>query len=219
MEQETNYIVYKVVNTENGLVYIGATSDSIHQRKLDHTERANRGESGKFQEAISTYGAEAFKWEQVDTASSLDELAQMEQKYIYEFNSKEAGYNSSIGGDFKKTIYQYDLVNGSLVNTYNCLTDAGNAVNANKQSVSAACLSINHTYRGYYWSYQYSEPFKPNKDVRRKKVLQYSLKGMLLSKYISVAEASRQTGLSKTCISRACRGERGQSKGFIWKYN
>ena len=54
-----------------GEFYIGATTNSIEQRKLDHQERANRGESNKFHEAISTFGTEAFTWQQIDTANSI----------------------------------------------------------------------------------------------------------------------------------------------------
>ncbi|WP_394345717.1 hypothetical protein [Gelidibacter gilvus] len=39
-----------------------------------------------------------------------------------------------------------------------------------------------------------------------------------IAEYESVAEASRQTGISKSCISKVCRGERKQSGGYIWKY-
>ncbi|MHB1106989.1 MAG: GIY-YIG nuclease family protein [Lutibacter sp.] len=218
MKMSKNGIIYKVVNRENGQVYIGATTTSVRQRQLDHIERANRGEKGKFQQAISTYGTEAFIWEQIDTASSIDELASKEKQFILEYNAKENGYNSDVGSGFKKTIYQYNLVNGSLVNSYKCLTDAGYAVNSTKQNISSACLSVNCTYRGFYWSYNFTEPFKPNVDSRKKEVLQFSLEGYLVAKYVSVAEASRQTGLSKTCISRACRGERANSGGFVWRY-
>jgi hypothetical protein len=96
--EKYNYIIYKAQNIINNQVYIGATTNSVAQRKLDHLERANRGEEGKFQQAISTFGAGAFEWEQIDTATSIDELAQLEQKYVYEYNSKKEGYNSSIGG-------------------------------------------------------------------------------------------------------------------------
>ncbi|MFD0762725.1 NUMOD1 domain-containing DNA-binding protein [Lutibacter aestuarii] len=219
MQIENNYIIYKAQNLENGLVYIGATTNSVAQRKLDHLERANRGESGKFQEAISTYGVDAFEWEQIDTASSTDELAQKEKQYIDEFKAKEEGYNSDEGGGFKKTVYQYNLVDGYLKNTYSCLTDAANAVNANKQCISRTCLSVNKIFRGYYWSYDYKVPFSPTTDKRRKVVHQYLVGGEFTAEYNSVAEASKITGISKSCISRVCRGEREQSGGFLWKYN
>lgn len=217
--EKYNYVIYKAQNTINNQVYIGATTNSVAQRKLDHLERANRGEEGKFQQAISTFGAGAFEWEQIDTATSIDELAQLEQKYVYEYNSKKEGYNSSIGGDFKKTVYQYNLVDGNLINSYKCLTDAGNAVNATKQCISRACLSLNNIYKGYFWSYEFKEPFKPNEDNRKKEVLQYNLNGDLLNCFNSVADASKFSGISKTCISRVCRGEREQSGGYIWRYN
>ena len=71
---------------------------------------------------------------------------------------------------------------------------------------------------GYLWSYDHKEPFIIEPDNRKKQVIQYNLKGEELARYNSVAEASRETGLSKTCISRCCRGERRSSSGFIWKY-
>jgi hypothetical protein len=220
MKQEhNNYIIYKAQNTINNQVYIGATTNSLEQRAQDHIERANRGEEGKFQQAISTFSAGAFEWEQIDTADSVDELALKEKKYIYEFNAKENGYNSDEGGGFKKTVYQYNLDNGSLVQAYSSLTDAGDAINATKQSISRACLSVNNVYQGFYWSYEYNEPFEPNEDARKKEVLQFNLDGEILNNFNSVADASKQTGLSKTCISRVCRGEREQSGGYIWKYS
>jgi len=212
-----NYIIYKALNNVNNQVYIGATTNTLKQRTIDHIERANRGEEGKFQQAISTYGVNAFEWEQIDTASSIDELAQKEKQYILEYNAKENGYNSDEGGGFKKTVYQYNL-DGSLINSYCCLQDAGNAVNAMKQDISRASLSVNKLFKGFYWSYNFNEPFKPEPDTRKKEVLQYAVEGYLVANYVSVAEASRQTGLSKTCISRACRGERANSGGFIWRY-
>jgi len=219
MEKENNYIIYKAYNNEDGQVYVGATTSSVEKRKQDHIIKALNGEVTKFYEAISTYGADAFTWEQVDTASSIDELAYMEKQYIYEFKAKEEGYNSDEGGGFMKTVYQYNLSNGSLVNTYNCLTDAGNAVNATKQCISAACLSVNNTYRGFYWSYEYKVPFLPSTDKRRKEVLQYSIGGEFIAEYASVAEASKVSSVNQSGIAKVCRNERRQSGGFVWKYD
>jgi len=218
MEKINNYIVYKAQNEFTGDVYIGATTNSIHQRKLDHIERSNRGEFNKFHEAISTFGADAFLWEEIDTAESIDELAIKEKHYVLKYKAKVDGYNSDSGGGFKKTVYQYSIVDGRLVNTYNSLQNAGDAVNATKQEISRACLGVNNTYKNYYWSYIYKEPFEPNSDVRKKEVFQFSLDGNLLAKYNSASEASRQSGISKTCITRVCRGERTQTGGFNWEY-
>lgn len=199
--KKQNLILYKAENCKNGKVYVGSTKYSVEQRKLDHIERANRYEPNKFHEAISTYGAEAFKWEQIDTASSKDELALKEKQYILEFNSKENGYNSDSGGGFKKTVYQYRLKDGCLVSKYGSLAEAGQAINTTKQHISRACLSVNNTYGGFYWSYENKAPFKPNKDVRKKKVLFHNLKEQSVQQFNSVTEASKKTGISKSCIA------------------
>ncbi len=219
MEKESNYIIYKAENEINGWIYIGATSNSVHQRKLDHLERANRQEKGKFYEAISTYGKDVFSWEQVDTASTLDELAEKEKSYILKYNSQDNGYNSDSGGGLKKTVYQYNTSDGSLVNSYDCLQSAANAVNVYKTSISSACTGQSKTCKGYHWSYNFSEPFKLKKDLRKKQVVQYDLLGEQIAVYPSVAEASRQSGVSKSSISRVCRSENSSSGGFVWCYN
>lgn len=212
-------IIYTVKCEITGEFYVGATTDSIHQRKIDHQERAKRGDKHAFAQAIATYGVEAFTWKQTDTASTTDELARKEKEYIKKLDSKEGGFNGDAGGGIKKTVYQYSIKDGSLVNTYDCLESAANAVSAYKNSIGNACIGQNKTCKGYYWSYNFSVPFNPEKDLRKKGVIQYSLSGKQLALYESVAEASKHTGISKTCISRCCRGEREKTGGYIWKYN
>lgn len=217
VNRKFNFRIYKAQNKHTGEVYIGATTHSIHQRKLDHVERANRGEKGQFQEAIGTYGPEAFAWEQIDTANSSDELAQKEKEYIIKYDSKVNGYNSDAGGGFRKTIHQYSIEDGTLVNTFDSLQSAANAINVTKKAIGNACLGQNKTCNGYVWSYSSTFPISL-KDERKKKVIQLDLQDNFITKYNSVAEASRQSGISKTCISRVCRGERKDSGGFKWKY-
>ena len=106
-----NYIIYKAQNEFTGDVYVGCTTKSIEERKKDHVRKANNGRGHDFHEAISTYGKDAFVWEQIDKASSVNELAQKEKKYIYEYNSKEQGYNSDAGAGFKivKTSFSFAI--------------------------------------------------------------------------------------------------------------
>jgi group I intron endonuclease len=211
-------IIYKVTHKESGKIYVGATKNSIHQRKLDHTERANRGEHGQFQEAIGTYGPEAFTWTQIDTANSSDELAQKEKAYVIQYDSKTNGYNSDSGGGIQKTVYQYNIEDGNLISKYDCLENAASAVGSKKTSIGNSCTGQNKTCKGYVWSYSSTYPMNL-KDERRKQVIQLDLEDIFIAKYASVAEASRKTEISKTCISRCCRGERKDSGGFKWNYN
>lgn len=217
MSKKYHYCIYKAQNNATREVYIGATTQSIKKRKIDHIERSNRGVNGKLQEAIVTYGPEAFTWTQIDTASTINELAQKEKEYIIKFNSKKKGYNSDCGGGIQKTVYQYSTEDGSLIAKYDSLQSAANAVSAARTSISNACLGQNKTCKGYYWSYFSSIPIGL-KDIRMKPVIQLDLEAHFIAEFKSVSEASRITGLSKTCISRVCRGERQQSGGFLWKY-
>ena len=210
-------IIYKVTNQKTSQVYIGATTRSIEERKIDHEKKSQKKSGFYFHEAIATHGADAFKWEQIDTASSNDELASKEIRYILENNSLESGYNSDKGGGIKKTVYKYNF-DGSINTTFEDLTSAGKSINVRKQAISRACWSVNHTLGGYLWSYDHKEPFIVEPDNRKKQVTQFTLDGVIIAKYSSVSEASRITGLSKTCISRCCRGERKSSSGFLWKY-
>jgi len=214
--KESVGIIYKVENIITREIYIGSTTDSVEIRIKDHFSKAKRGDGHKFQEAIATYGPEAFTWEQVDTANSINELAEKEKQYVIKFNSKENGYNIDAGGGFKKKVYKYDK-SGKLIEQFNCLEDAAKTVNATKQSISSACLGKSKLYKGFYWSYQ--EPFEPGLDRRKKKVFQYTLEGNLVAEYKSVADASRKTGASKTSIAKVCRGEYSKSNGYIWRYN
>jgi hypothetical protein len=218
MMMQANNIIYKVTNQETNEVYIGVTTKSLEERKTDHLQKAQKKSGFYFHEAIATHGPDAFSWEEIDTASSNDELASKEIRYILENNSLESGYNSDKGGGIKKSVYQYNL-DGSLNTTFEDLTTAGKSINVRKQAISRACWNVNQTLGGYLWSYDHKEPFIVEPDNRKKQVTQFTLDGAIIAKYSSVSEASRITGLSKTCISRCCRNEREQSGGFIWNYS
>jgi len=211
-------IIYKAKNKLTGEVYIGATTQSIKKRKKDHIERANRGENGGLKEAICSYGIEAFEWTQIDTANSIDELARMEKEYIIKYKSKGDILNEDCGGGFKKTVYQYSIEGGSLINTFECLLSAANAVGANKRSISKACLGIIKTCKGYYWSYSSTFPIN-FKDKRKKKVIQLDLDDCFICEFKSVVEASEFTGINKSSIAKVCRGERNHAGGYRWIYN
>ena len=219
MENTINtYIIYKAQNTFTGETYIGATTKSLEERKTDHLQKANKKVGSYFQEAIGTYGPDAFKFEQIDTASTNDELASKEIMYISEYGANGNIYNSDKGGGIKKTVYKYNL-DGSLNSTFEDLTLASNTIGVRKQDISRACWNVNQTLGGYFWSYENTEAFIPEQDNRKKEVIQSFLDGNFIAQYSSVAEASRETGVSKTCISRCCREERESSGGFLWKYS
>lgn len=216
MKNKTIHLVYKATNLDTGEAYIGTTTRSIEERKADHLQKAKKGTGGYFQEAIGTYGPEAFSWEQIDSTDNRNELAEKEKQYIIQYNSKDKGYNSDSGGGFMKTVYQYNE-EGVLITSYNSLKEVETALNYDKRRISNACINAT-LWKGSYWSYSQDCTFKISTDIRKRKVFQYNYNGELVAEFVSVAEASSITGLSKSCISRCCRGERQSSGGFIWSY-
>jgi group I intron endonuclease len=214
----TNNYIYKVTNSIDGKIYIGATTTSVENRKSDQIKKSNKENKTKFYEAIATYGADSFEWCQIDTAVNKDELAAKEKEYILEYNSLNEGLNSDSGGGIQKTVYQYDFITGKLVDKYSNLTDASAVIGLNKKDLSSVCLSVNKVSKGFYWSYEFKEHYKPNKDKRKKCVQQYSLDGKLIDEFTSVAEASKKTNCNKTSITKVCRRERNLCGGFYWGY-
>lgn len=216
MKKNKINVIYKVTNLKTQEVYIGATTKSIEERKIDHLQKSNKKAGSYFQEAIHTYGQDSFTWEQIDTASSTNELAEKEKQYILKYNSKEHGYNSDSGGGFVKNVYQFDI-DGKLIASFKSLKEIEITLNYDKRRISNACTTTKQ-YKGSYWSYSRNNTFSSPTDGRKRKVLQFNLNGELIAKYTSVAEASKITRISKTCIARCCRKERENSGGFIWKY-
>ena len=221
MEMYSNNIngkIYLLKNCINNEVYVGATTKTIESRIKDHIQKAYKDAKNDLQNAILTYGIENFEWQQIDTACSSNELAKKEKEYIIEYDSKKNGYNSTEGGEIKKIVYKYNIDGGTLNNRFDCLQDAADSVDSTKQCISSVCNSVNQTYGSFYWSYDYKEPFVPKNDRRKKIVLQFDLERNIISTFKSVADASRQTGISKTCISRVCRKERDKTHDFIFRY-
>lgn len=207
-----------MINKKTGDTYIGSTCNSIDSRKSDHLQKARKGSKILFHEAIATVGPEAFEWEQVDTANSLNELAEKERGYIEKYDSKDKGYNSDSGGGFNKLVYQYSIKDGALLNTYEDLESASNAVNATTKQVSKACLGVQSSLKGFYWSYKLEEPYESKEDLRVKRVVQLDQHDGVRGEFNSVSDASVKTGINKSSIAKVCRGERNLAGGFRWEY-
>lgn len=215
---KNKYTIYKAENIQTGYVYIGATTRSLEERKLDHYKKVSNNSNKPLHQAISTYGIDAFSWETIDTATNNNELAEKEVNYIFNYSKESELYNQDRGGGIPKQVFQYNMETGLLVNTYNSLTEAGEQFDIDKKALSKVCLSVNKTFNNFYWSYEYKEPFEPLVDSRTKLVMQFDINNEIIKTFKSISEASKLTGTNKTSIAKVCRGERKTAGGFIWKY-
>lgn len=96
-------IVYRITNTVNGKVYIGQTIQRLTQRINEHlcSLASNTHGNKHFQNAYNKYGKDSFKIEQIDSASSIEELNTKEVYWIkfYDSVDRGKGYNKTSGGE------------------------------------------------------------------------------------------------------------------------
>lgn len=94
-------IIYRVINTVNGKFYIGKTFEGEQARWARHVQDAKQGSRTRFHNAISKYGAAAFRVEHLDDTSNAADLSRLEQVYIEVSGARNPaiGYNITPGGD------------------------------------------------------------------------------------------------------------------------
>ena len=96
-------IIYKVINTINRKVYIGATIQPLEQRKKEHLSRAKQGSKFTFHVAIRKYGFDNFVWEVLEHCNSVVEMNKREIYYISLYGTyNKKGYNMTKGGDGRR---------------------------------------------------------------------------------------------------------------------
>lgn len=99
-------VIYKITNKINGKMYIGLTTQDLEMRMKGHRTEAKLKPNIKFYRAINKYGFENFECEIVDdTAHDLEELAELEIKYIKKYDTYNNGYNSTHGGEISPMCY------------------------------------------------------------------------------------------------------------------
>lgn len=88
------HIIYKATNLITNEIYIGQTSNTLHNRRVDHEYEAfKRGRKDKFHTALREFGCKNFKWEVLARTNNFTNLCKLENKLIRQFQSIDFGYN------------------------------------------------------------------------------------------------------------------------------
>ena len=92
-------IIYKITNLINNKIYIGLTTCSLKER-WDNHRHCVKSDPRHLYCSMRKYGIENFKIEQIDETNDLQKLAELEDMYIKQYDSRnpEIGYNLSAGG-------------------------------------------------------------------------------------------------------------------------
>lgn len=94
--------IYKFTHIESDRSYIGQTIQNPNQRRLEHiADSRHTPKEYHFHNALRKYGVTAFTFEVIDTATSLEELNLLEEKYMTQYNSISNGFNIRQAGGNK----------------------------------------------------------------------------------------------------------------------
>jgi group I intron endonuclease len=94
--------IYLITNLVNGKYYVGQTiKKNIHARWNAHLREMRSGSNFRLHNAIRKYGTENFTIEMLTTATSWEQLNQLERIWIISLHSydRATGYNMTMGGD------------------------------------------------------------------------------------------------------------------------
>ena len=91
-------VIYKFTHKETNRVYIGQTLDA-KQRYYDHACASKYSpRTYHFHNALKKYGIDAFDYEVIDEAETLEELNILEEHYIEKYDAIKTGFNIREGG-------------------------------------------------------------------------------------------------------------------------
>lgn len=114
---------------------------------------------------------------------------------------------------------QYTL-KGVFVRSYSCARDLRKTSFSKTQitAIRRCCKGKRFSVGGYRWSYA-NQPL-PTATTTKKSIIQITKEGKTIATYISVSEASKQTGINAGDIASVARGNTRMKTagGFKWVY-
>ena len=213
------YTVYRHI-CPDGRVYVGTTGrNPVERWGAGHGYRTNKA----FFECIVSVGWENIKHEILAEGLTKEHAHEMERRLILEHKStdKRFGFNLSIGGAGGKFGYGKAVLCIETGDVYKMALDAEHETGINRMHIGACCRGERMTAGGFHWAFV-TDTKADEKLKRRRKRNQYKNgRVVCCDTGISFANcyvASEATGISRTGIYRACKGERKTAGGFRWAY-
>ncbi len=123
-----------------------------------------------------------------------------------------------------KEVVQIDT-NGNIITTYESIVEASKTTGIKSSTISRCLAKDGSMAGGFIWKYADEDydldkikSTNYHKSPVKLPVLQYDLDGNFISEYKSVADAVRNTNVSKTRILECCHGVQEKTKGFVFRW-
>ncbi|MBQ3423481.1 MAG: GIY-YIG nuclease family protein, partial [Romboutsia sp.] len=217
------YRIYDKINNKN---YIGQTITTIDERWRQHQLKAQRGSKNSFHRKLNEIGIENFEISYVDSiicdtrSEMVDKLNDLEIKYIKEFDSFRNGYNSNTGGSGDKSHVKTKIICIETGVEFDSVVQASREMNICRTTIFSVlrgeCIAANgYTFRKIInGEIQHFERKKQPKGMGEKKVICLET-GKIFN---SIAQIERELNISKSQVSRTCKGKQKTAMGFTFRY-
>jgi group I intron endonuclease len=227
------YVIYKLTSP-SGKVYIGQTSDL--NKRFSTYRNLNIKRQPKLIHSIKKYGWESFKVELLyNGVCSKEEIDFLEEKYIKEYYGINCLNDSLLANGFtwksgkenttSKPVFQYNT-KGEFIHSWESGRSITTTCSLDGGYISYRCLTKEHFAYNYFWFYkeenniEYIQNYitlykaKPPKNSRR--IVQLDYYGNYIRTWESISEASRNLGVSGSCLSNIVNGKKSTLKSFRW---
>jgi len=236
--KEIKGLVYKATSP-SGKVYIGITITPLKERIRLHLREVDRGSHRPFHNAIRKYGSENIHWEIIDTATSWKELCELEKKYIAEHDSKNNGYNMTLGGEGTHGITH--SLEWRAADSVRRKAYFSNPDNRHKQSIANKVAHAENPdqakQHARFMKERFTEPEEKDKiadgmrrflsdpDNRAAHSIQRGAKpfivckdGEVVGEWLTQWQCARDLGLDVSHINACLHGSRRSHRGFTFRY-
>lgn len=131
---------------------------------------------------------------------------------------------------YKKQVYQIDINSNKIIQSFDSITSAANAINVDKAAITNCIKGKVKTSGRYRWADDSNLQEILNNPLTKNEVQTALKKGKkqvakidletneILEIFDSAAAAGKSLGISNNGICRVARGERKSCSGFGWKY-
>ena len=223
--------IYEIKNNLNGLVYIGQTNDwerRVSEHKRRYNNKTPKSERSYLYRAIRKYGLENFSFFLIKECS-IEELNDLEIRYIKEKDSFYNGYNMTEGGQNdhpnRKVTLEDVIYLRKLYDSQTTLTNK--EIWEEKFKDKITYQYFRNLWQGTNWSYVMPEVFtEENKNYYRHKSITPGKKTNKFSdeeviqirkenKKIGVSQLYQKYGKSRVSFSAFEKMLRGPNYGHI----